>query len=65
MTHTTSHHHAQPGLGSQEIALHMITSAARILLMIGTAVLVGELAAGPAKRLIAARRNDHGPDAEP
>jgi hypothetical protein len=27
--------------------------------MIGTAVLVGEVAAGPARRLIASRRNTH------
>jgi hypothetical protein len=37
----------------------MIASAARVLLMIGTAVLVGEVAAGPARRLIAARKNHH------
>jgi hypothetical protein len=37
----------------------MIASAARVLLMIGTAVLVGEVAAGPARRLIAARRHNH------
>ena len=56
---TTAH---QEVLSTQEIALHMIASAARVLLMIGTAVLVGEVAAGPARRLIAARRNGHGPD---
>ncbi len=44
---------------TQEIALHMIASAARVLLMIGTAVLVGEVAAGPARRLMAARRQNH------
>ena len=43
---------------TQEIALHMMASAARVLLMVGTAVLLGELAAGPARRLIAARHQD-------
>jgi hypothetical protein len=43
----------------------MIASAARVLLMIGTAVLVGEVAAGPARRLMAARRNGHGSDEAP
>ena len=55
MTHAnaqSSHHEV---LSTQEIALHMIASAARVLLMIGTAVLVGEVAAGPARRLITAR----------
>jgi hypothetical protein len=33
--------------------------------MIGTAVLVGEVAAGPARRLIAARRNAHSSEAAP
>ena len=59
MTHTnaqSSHHEV---MSTQEIALHMIASAARVLLMIGTAVLVGEVAAGPARRLIAARRHSH------
>jgi CO dehydrogenase/acetyl-CoA synthase epsilon subunit len=52
----SSHHEV---LRTQEIALHMIASAARVLLMIGTAVLVGEVAAGPTRRLIAARRHHH------
>jgi hypothetical protein len=46
-------------MSTQEIALHMIASAARVLLMIGTAVLVGEVAAGPARRLITARQHQH------
>lgn len=46
----------QEMISTQEIALHMIASAARVLLMIGTAVLVGEVAAGPARRLLTARR---------
>lgn len=54
-------HHASTVSSSstQEIALQMIASAARVLLMIGTAVLVGEVAAGPARRLIAARKQSH------
>lgn len=61
MTHTTAQNARQEALSTQEIALHMIAGAARVLLMIGTAVLVGEVAAGPAKRLIAARRVHHKP----
>jgi hypothetical protein len=59
MTHTTAPNTPHEVLTTQEIALHMIASAARVLLMIGTAVLVGEVAAGPARRLIASRRNTH------
>ncbi len=61
MTHATTPAATREAISSQEIALHMIAAAARILLMIGTAVLVGEVAAGPARRLIAARRH-HSPD---
>lgn len=57
MTHHASTVSSHEALSTQEIALHMIASAARVLLMIGTAVLVGEVAAGPARRLLAARRN--------
>ena len=42
---------------TQEMAIQMITAAARILLMLGTAVLIGEVAAGPARRLLDARGN--------
>lgn len=42
---------------TQEVAIHMIAAAARILLMLGTAILIGEVAAGPAKKLIEARTN--------
>ena len=61
MTHTTAQSTHHEVLSTQEIALHMIASAARVLLMIGTAVLVGEVAAGPARRLITARQHhqDH------
>jgi hypothetical protein len=59
MTHTTAQNAHHEVLSTQEIALHMIASAARVLLMIGTAVLVGEVAAGPARRLITARKNHH------
>jgi hypothetical protein len=48
MTHTTAHNAQHEVLSTQEIALHMIASAARVLLIIGTAVLVGEVAVGPA-----------------
>ncbi|MEY2645013.1 MAG: hypothetical protein RLZZ611_1662 [Cyanobacteriota bacterium] len=65
MTHASSQPSTHDLLNSQEIALHMITSAARILLMIGTAVLVGEVATGPARRLIAARRHRHASDGGP
>ena len=64
MTHTTAPGASHEVMSTQEIALHMIASAARILLMMGTAVLVGEVAAGPTRRLLAARRNHH-PDAQP
>jgi hypothetical protein len=40
---------------TQEVAIHMIAAAARILLMLGTAILIGEVAAGPAKKLLEAR----------
>ena len=61
---THSHQHSP----TQEAALHMITAAARILLMLGTAILVGEVAAGPARKLIQARsahRNSSNEDGEP
>lgn len=35
----------------------MIAAAARILLMLGTAVLIGEVAAGPTRKLIEERRH--------
>jgi hypothetical protein len=65
MTHTTAQNAHHEVLSTQEIALHMIASAARVLLMIGTAVLVGEVAAGPARRLIASRKNHHEHSAPP
>ena len=65
MTHNTTSTASHEVLSTQEMALHMIASAARVLLMIGTAVLVGEEAAGPARRLIAARRNTHGTETAP
>ena len=42
---------------SQELAIHMIAAAARILLMVGTAILVGEVAAGPGRKWLQARGN--------
>ncbi len=59
MTHTTAQSAHHEMLSTQEIALHLIGSAARVLLMIGTAALIGEVAAVPTRRLIAARKNHH------
>ncbi|NDG74684.1 MAG: hypothetical protein EBX49_04970 [Synechococcaceae bacterium WB8_1B_136] len=42
---------------TQDVAIHMIAAAARILLMLGTAILIGEVAAGPAKKLLETRTN--------
>lgn len=53
MAHTTAPSH--PHTATQEVAIHMIAAAARILLMLGTAILVGEVAAGPGRRLLQAR----------
>lgn len=61
---THSHQHSS----TQEVAVHMIAAAARILLMLGTAILVGEVAAGPARKLIQARtshRNSSNENGEP
>ena len=54
MTHATQQDHVHSDL--QAVAIHLIASAARILLMLGTAVLVGEVAAGPVRKRLAARR---------
>ena len=53
MAQATQHHHDHH---VQEAAIHLIASAARILLMLGTAILVGEVAAGPVRKRLAARR---------
>jgi hypothetical protein len=58
MTHTTAQSAHHEVLSTQEIALHLIGSAAPVLLMIGTAALIGEVAV-PTRRLIAARMNHH------
>ena len=55
MAHTTTSGSAPLHATSQEVAIHMIAAAARILLMLGTAILIGEVAAGPAKKLLEAR----------
>jgi len=55
MAHTTSPAPTPLHATSQEVAIHMIASAARILLMLGTAILIGEVAAGPAKKLLESR----------
>lgn len=52
MAQATQHHHDHH---IQEAAIHLIASAARILLMLGTAILVGEVAAGPVRKRLAAR----------
>ncbi len=44
-------------VATQDVALHMITAAAKILLMLGTAILIGEVATGPARKLLDARSN--------
>jgi len=44
--------HAHEHSSAQDVALHMIAAAARILLMLGTAILIGEVAAGPAHKLL-------------
>ncbi len=54
MTHATQQDHVHSDL--QAVAIHLIASAARILLMLGTAVLVGEVAAGPGRKLLKAHR---------
>ena len=48
---------SRPDVTTQDAAIHMIASAARILLMLGTAILIGEVAAGPARKLLEARAN--------
>jgi hypothetical protein len=53
MAQATQHHHDHH---VQEAAILLISSAARILLMLGTAVLVGEVAAGPVWKYLKARR---------
>ena len=55
MAQATQHQH-QHDHQLQDAAIHLIASAARILLMLGTAILVGEVAAGPARKLLEARR---------
>ena len=57
MTHFTTTTPSSVQHTTQEIAIHMIAAAARILLMLGTAILIGEVAAGPAKKLLEARAN--------
>ena len=54
MSHATRHEHVHSDL--QDTAIHLITSAAKILLMLGTAVLVGEVATGQGRKLFKATR---------
>ena len=55
MARSHLHLHDLRHSAAQETALHMITMAARALLMIGTAILVGEAVAGPGKKLLEGR----------
>lgn len=53
---------------TQEVAIHMNVSATRILLMLGAAILIGEAAAGSAKKLLeawASHRSTVNEDGEP
>ena len=59
MAHPSASAHGQQHSSTQEVAVHMIAAAAKILLMLGTAILVGEVAAGPARRLLEARGHHH------
>jgi hypothetical protein len=55
MAHTADSNSSPFHVTTQDVAIQMIASVARILLMVGTAILIGEVAAGPAKKLLAAR----------
>lgn len=53
---------------TQEVAIHMNASVARILLMLGAAIVIGEAAAVSAKKLLEARashRSTVNEDGEP
>lgn len=68
MTHSTNRDPSRLHASTQEVAIHMIATAARILLMLGTAILIGEVAAAPARKLLAARadrRPSSNEDGEP
>lgn len=57
MAHSTPSASPRYHVSTQDAAIHMIAAAARILLMLGSAVLIGELAAAPARKLLEARAN--------
>ena len=57
MAHSTVNDSTRLHASTQDVAIHMIAAAARILLMLGTAILIGEVAAGPARKLLEARAN--------
>jgi len=68
MAHTTAASSSRLHGTTQDAAIHMIATAARILLMLGTAILIGEVAAGPARKLLEARtshRRSVNEDGEP
>ncbi len=54
MSHATRNEHVHSDLDA--MAIHLITSAAKILLMLGTAVLVGEVATGQGRKLLKTNR---------
>ena len=54
MAQATKHHH---GHDVQEPAIHQLSSTARILLMLGTAILAGEVAADSVRKRLVARRD--------
>jgi hypothetical protein len=55
MAHTADTNSSPFHVTTQDVAIHMFASVARILLMLGTVILIGEMASGPAKKLLAAR----------
>jgi hypothetical protein len=55
-------------MATQDVAIPLIASAARLQQMLGTAILIGEVAAGPTKKLLEARahrRSTVNEDGEP
>jgi hypothetical protein len=48
-----------------EAGLHLVALAAKALLVIGGAVLLGEVVAGPGRRLLGAKAHPHSPAGSP
>ena len=57
MSHCTANDSTRLQPSSQDLAIHMIAAAARSLLMLGSAILIGEVAIGPARKLLETRAN--------